>query len=138
MTFSVHQYFSMNNTLHRVPWTMLWNQKAILSLQLLCPCIHQHKMAIFIIRLFGLLSSSLLYSHFSWYVLQPSSSIYQTWAPTRNFGPPPLFKQQGSLVLILLTITRYKYSCFVTRLQSGLNLQPPDDYLFRRLENQCL
>ena len=31
----------------------------------------------------------------------------------------------GSLALILLTIIGYKYSCIVTRLQPGVNLQPP-------------
>ena len=31
-----------------------------------------------------------------------------------------------------------KYSCIVNRLQSGLNLKPPDDCLLRSLGNQCL
>ena len=44
----------------------------------------------------------------------------------------------GVACLILLAITGYKYSCIVTRLQSGLNLQPPDDCLLRSLGNQRL
>ena len=38
--------------------------------------------------------------------------------------------------LFWLTITKYSY--FITRLQSGLNLQPPDDCLFKGLGNHRL
>ena len=76
-------------------------------------------------RVFGLLSSS-LYSRFSRYVLWPSSCVCWSQEPSRNFELRPLLNPQGSFVLIPLTITRYistKYSCIVTHLQSGLNLQ---------------
>ena len=49
-----------------------------------------------------------------------------------------LLNPRGLPVLIPLAITGYKYSCIVTCLQSGLNLQPPDDCLFRSLGNQRL
>ena len=60
------------------------------------------------------------------YVLWPSSGDYgRTREPTRNFEPRPLFNPRR---LFPLTITGYKYSCIVTRQQSGSNQQTSDDY----------
>ena len=42
---------------------------------------------------------------------------------------------RGSPDLIPLAKTEDKYSCIVTRLQSGLNLQPSNDCVIRRLGN---
>ena len=81
-------------------------------------------------RVFGQLSLSLLlYSKcFDRCVLRPSTGIScRTREPTRNFEPRPFFNPRGSLALIPLSITRYKYFYIVIRLQSGLNLQHPID-----------
>ena len=90
------------------------------------------------LRVFRLLSSSLLLlpQCFGWYVLQPFSAICRTQEPSWNFEPRPLLNQRGSSVLIPLAITgtSVEYSSIVTCLQSGLNLQPPDDCLLRSLE----
>ena len=87
------------------------------------------------LRVFGLLSLCLLLfpQRFGWYVLRPSSGVCRTRKPSRNFELRPLLNPGGLPVLILGT--RVKYSCMVTRLQSGLNLQPPDDWLLRSLGN---
>ena len=93
------------------------------------------------LRVFGLLSSSLLFPQcFGRYVLRPSSGVCRTREPSRNFELRHLLNPQGSPVLIPLAITgsSVKYSCIVTRLQSGLNRQPPDDSHLRSLGNQCL
>ena len=87
------------------------------------------------LRVFGLLSSSLLlYSQcFDQYVLWLSSGVCRTQEPAWNFKPCPLFNLGGgSLVMILLTITSYMCEVFLYcyYLQSGLNLQLPDDCLF--------
>ena len=84
------------------------------------------------LRVFGLLSSSLLFPQcFGRYVLRPSSGACQTREPSQNFELHPLLNPRRLPVLIPLAITGYKYSCTVTRLQSELNLQPPDDFLLR-------
>ena len=61
----------------------------------------------------------------------------------QSFGCLQMFVElvnlyETSPVLIPLAITGYKYSFIVTRLQSRLNLQPPDDCLLRGLGNQRL
>ena len=43
------------------------------------------------------------------YVLRPSLGVCQTREPTQNFKPRPLFNPRGSLALIPLAITRYKF-----------------------------
>ena len=92
------------------------------------------------LRVFGLLSSSLLLfpQRFGRYVLRPSSGVCRTRELSRNFELSPLLNPRVSPVLIPLAITGYKYSCIVTRLQSGFNLQPSDYCLLRSLGNQCL
>ena len=70
------------------------------------------------------MSSSLNSQCFGRCVFRPSLGVScRTREPARNFRLRPLFSPRGSLVLILLTITgyKYKYSCIATRLQSGLN-----------------
>ena len=54
-----------------------------------------------------------------------------------------IFFQKLFYIFILIEMIHYfgtsvKYSCIVSRLQSGLNLQPPDDCLLRSLGNQSL
>ena len=62
------------------------------------------------LRFFGLLSSSLLLfpQRFGRYVLRPSSGVYPTREPSRNFERRPLLKPRRSPVLIPLAITGYK------------------------------
>ena len=90
-------------------------------------------------RIFGLLSLSLLLylQRFDRCVFWPSSGVScRTREPTRNFKPHPLFNPLGSLALMPLTISEYKskYSCIVTRLQSGLNMEPSDNCHLEALE----
>ena len=47
-----------------------------------------------------------------------------------------LIQWRGSLALI--STISVKYSCIITRLQSGLNQRPPDNCLFRSLGNKLL
>ena len=67
------------------PWTsMVWKFEG--------QCCSQITVLFLSFRVFRLLSSSLfLYSHFGWHVLQPSSGVYRTQDPSRNFKPRPLF-----------------------------------------------
>ena len=83
--------------------------------------IYNIKYLLLSLRVFGLLSSSLLSfpQRFGRYVVQPSSDVRRTQERTRNFKLRPL----------LLSV---KYSCIVTHLQSGLNLPPPDDCFLRK------
>ena len=85
------------------------------------------------LRVFGLLSSSLLFfpQHFGWYVFRPSSGVCRTQEPSWNFELHPLLNSQGSPVLIPLAITgtSVKYSYIVTRLQSGLNLKKAEGHI---------
>ena len=62
------------------------------------------------LSIFGLLSLSLLLfpQHFGQYVLRPSSGVYRTQEPWRNFELHPLLNPRGHLFCYLLAITRYK------------------------------
>ena len=73
-----------------------------------------------------------LYCYFHNVTANMSSGLLQMFVKLGNL--------HGTLNDILYWIhggTSVKYSCIVTHLQSGLNLQPPDDCLFRSLGNQC-
>ena len=90
---------------------------------------------------FGLLSSSLLYSQrFSLYLLQPSSGVSWTQELIWTLNHIPYLIHGGRLFWFCLPWPSIsaKYFCIVTLLQSRLNLQPPDDCLFRSLGNQHL
>ena len=78
------------------------------------------------LRVFELLSSSLLL--FLRYVLRPSSGVCRTREPSWNFELRPLLNPRGTPVLI--PGTSVKYFCLVARLLSGLNLQPPNEWVF--------
>ena len=58
-------------------------------------------------------------------------SICPPREPSRNFELRPLLNLRELPFLIPLAITSVKYSWIVTRLQSVLNLQPPDNCLLR-------
>ena len=62
------------------------------------------------LRFFRLLFSSLLWfpQCFGLYVLRPSSGVFRTREPTRNFDLCPLLNPRVSPVLVPLTITGYK------------------------------
>ena len=83
------------------------------------------------LRVLGLLSSSFYFHNIS---ADISPGLLSN---SGTFKLHPLLNPQGLPVLIPLAIT-VKYSNIITCLQSGLNLQPPDDYLLRSLGNQCL
>ena len=70
------------------------------------------------------MSSSLLLfqQRFGRYVFQPSSGVCRTWEPSHG---------TSNYVLYLIHGGRCSDSCIVTRLQSGLNLQPPVDCVLR-------
>ena len=76
------------------------------------------------LRVFGQLSSSLLsfLLRFGRYVLRPSSGVYRTQEPSRNFELHHLLNPQGSPVPIPLAITRYK--CRRVTIQECLTLVP--------------
>ena len=67
---------------------------------------------------------------FGRYILRPSSGVELLNSGTYT-ELRPLLNPRGSPVLIPLAISGYKYCCTVTRLQSGLMLQPPNDGLLR-------
>ena len=89
------------------------------------------------------MSSSLLLSpqRFGRYVLRPLG-VCRTREPTWNFELRPLSNPRGVACSDSVSHNRVqvlsKYCRIVTRLQSGLNLQPPDDCLLRSLGNQRL
>ena len=66
---------------------------------------HNHIYQFLSLRVFGLLSSSLLPQRFGRYVLRPSSGVCRAREPSRTFELRPLLNPQGSPVLIPLAIT---------------------------------
>ena len=65
------------------------------------------------------------------------SGFCRTRESTRNFELRPFFSPLGFASSDSISHSRVQVLS-ITCLQSGLNLQPPDDCLLRRLGNQCL
>ena len=134
-TKNIHWTMCTLYILPRLPWpqNLLGENKTKKVLTLKTNCFVSLSL-----RVFGQFSSSLLLfpQRLGRYVLRPSSGVCRTREPTQNFELCSLLNPRGSPVLFL--VQSVKYSCIVTRLQSGLNLQPPDDYFLRSLGNQRL
>ena len=121
-----HQWKKNNQKTKMGRKTLLCTIQAINKQNLCCLIFWDEACWFLSLRVFGLLSSSLLLfpQRFGWYVLQPFSGICRTRELSRNFKARLLLNSRESPVMIPLAITGYKCKVFLYCYSPLVRIEP--------------